>query len=184
MNRPFLDPPGIRSVSNQREWAFEDVRAEAVFRFLAFACAVLLLLGIFGDRTTEVHNKHSRATDAAGYNIAATFSGTVVIGFLSIAVWQRPRIVIPTLAALLAMAAFALSIFASGIFVLARARGEIFSYASGTSWTPRRWDGVYPAIGPFIFTPLALIGAIATFALVVIWLNEARRGESHPNGAR
>ncbi|MFN8593479.1 MAG: hypothetical protein U0031_18630 [Thermomicrobiales bacterium] len=178
MNRPFLDDPNPRASSGRRDPLFEEVTAEGVFRLLAFGSAVFLLFGIFGDRTTEVtesYSEYSRSTDAAGYNIAATFAGMMIIVCLSIAVWQRPRIVIPTLSALLATAAFALSIFASGIFILARSRGEIFSYASGTSLTPKRWDGVYPAVGPFVFAPVSVIGAIATLVLIVIWLRRARQ---------
>lgn len=72
------------------------------------------------------------------------------------------------------LAAFGLTIVASGIYLVTRLRGEIFLYACACPWKPDRWDGVHPAVGPFFATAAALIGAAATFALIVMWLRDER----------
>lgn len=115
-------------------------RVETMLLRLAFVCATFLLFGMLADRTTEIEGNTTRI-DAAGYNIAATFSGVVALAGLAVTFWTYPvwtlRRVIRTVAGVIvAVAAFALTVYVSGIYWLARLRGEVFSYASGNVLVP------------------------------------------------
>jgi len=152
----------------------EDV--EDVARRVAIGCAIFLLLGPLGGRTTwEEVRGTSSATDAGAYNAVAVFSGVVALAALGSALWARPRPVLPLLGAAAAVAAFGLTAYAAGVFVVARLQGGIWVYAC---WCfERLHDGwtVTPAPGPPFFALAALVGAIASLALAVSWLRQ-------PNG--
>ena len=177
MNRSSLVTPDTRPPGSHDGLRRLGMTTEEELRFFAFGSAVFLLFGILADRTSETTgNAHSmsRWSDAGIYNLAASLSGVVAIAGLSVAVWLRPRLVIPVLASLLASAAFGLSIVTAGVYVVTRVRGEIFLYGCTCPWRPGHWDGVHPAVGPFFATAAALTGATATLALIVVWLHDAR----------
>jgi hypothetical protein len=95
----------------------------------------------------------------------------VVLVTLAIALNTRPRVVIPVLSLLPAIAAFALSIFVFRHGVWASLQGEIWVYAAwsfagdwGEEWV------AYPARGSFIVTFLAVLGAVSTLGLALTWL--------------
>jgi hypothetical protein len=81
-------------------------------------------------------------------------------------------VILPVLGALVTIAAFGLTIYASGISWLARTRGEVYLYGLGEF--KRITDKVHPAVGPYFFATAALIGAIATLALAVSWVRQPR----------
>ena len=147
----------------------EDV--EDVARRVAIGCAIVMLFGPLGGRTMRVAG-NSVGTDAAGYNAVAVLSGVVVLAALGFAFWAGPRLIHPLLGAAVAGAAFGLSVYVSGVGVVARLRGGVWSYAG---WSFERVDPgetVYPAPGPPFFALVALIGAVATLALAIAWLRQ------------
>jgi hypothetical protein len=145
------------------------MRTETVPRRVAIGCAIFMLFGPVADRTTW---DRGSVTDAAGYNIVAFLSGVIAITALAVSLWMRPRVILPVLGALVTIAAFGLTIYVSGIYWLARTRGEVFLY--GPSEFMRVTAKVDPASGPPFFATVALIGAIATLALAVGWLRQPR----------
>jgi hypothetical protein len=149
------------------------MRTEIVLRRVAIGCAVFLLFGPLGGRTMWVGG-HTTATDAAGYNMVALLCGVVVLAALAVALWMRERQTraLPALGALVAVAAFGLTAYVSGIYVWARLQGQVWGYAgwSISEGMVGRNETVYPASGPPFFTLAALIGAVATLALAVGWL--------------
>lgn len=148
------------------------MRAEDILRRLAIGCAVFMLFGPLGGRTMRV-GPHQVGTDAGIYNVVAVFSGIVVLAFLAFALWARERDwrALPALSALISSAAFALSVFASGVFVWARWRGEVWSYA-GWSFTggPGRNETLHLPWGPPFFTLAAFVGAVTCLGLAITWL--------------
>lgn len=154
-------------------WA-ENV--EDVAHRVAIGCAVILLLGPLGGRTTwEAVRGTSSATDAGGYNAIAVFSGVAALAALGFALWARPRPVLPLLGVAVAVVAFVLTVYATGVFVVARLQGGIWVYACWCfedlhpGWT------VTPAPGPPFFALTSLVGAIASVILATFWLRQ-------PNG--
>lgn len=128
-----------------------------------------MLVGVFGGRTTWVDG-HTTATDAAGYNLAAFVTCVVALLALGIALNVRSRVVVPTLAALVAAAAFFLSVLASGVYLWARWQGEIWMYATGKFSAPLgNGETVSLAWGPTFVTPIAAIGMVACIGLAIIW---------------
>lgn len=99
---------------------------------VALACAFLMLLGPVADRTMWVNKRGFAGTiDAAGYNMAALLSGIVAICALAFADWARPRAVVPMLLGVAgAIAAFGLTVWVSGVAVLARVQGEVWFYGT------------------------------------------------------
>ncbi|MCC6312602.1 MAG: hypothetical protein IT337_01215 [Thermomicrobiales bacterium] len=149
---------------------------EDVVRPVATGCAVVLLFGPLGGRTTwEAVRGTSSATDAGGYNAVAVFSGVVALAALGFALWARPRPVLPLLGAAVAVAAFGLTAYAAGVFVVARLRGGVWVYACWCFEGLRDGWTVAPAPGPPFFALAALVGAIASLALAASWLRQ-------PNG--
>jgi hypothetical protein len=149
------------------------MHTETVLRRVALGCAVFMLFGPLGGRTTwvKVHGNGSSITDAGIYNAVAVISGVVALAALAVALHLRPRLVLPVFGILVAIAAFALTIYVSGMFVWARLQGELWFYGAasfagdmGGKWTVR------PAWGPPFFALAALIGALASLALAVTWL--------------
>lgn len=147
---------------------------ERILGRIALWSGFLMLFGVLSDRSSWVQGgfkSQSITTDAAGYNIVATLSGVIALVALAIALNTRPRAVIPVLSLLPALAAFVLSIYVSGLSVWARLQGEIWFYGT---WSFAEDVGkkeiAYPARGPFIFPFLAVLGALATLGLALIWL--------------
>lgn len=155
------------------------VTAETVLWRVALGCSFLMLLGPMADRTT--YAKRSGfvfITDAAGYNIVALLSGVVALGALGFAAWARPRVFLTALALAGAVAAFGLTVFMSGLAVSARFQGEVWfygtdSYATDAAEMGRRVT-IDAADGPYFFVAAALLGAIATLGLGVMWLRQSR----------
>lgn len=143
------------------------MRTENVLRWVVIGCAVFLLFGPIGGRTS-VKDGDTTMTVAAAYNMAALFSGTVALVALGGALWARPRLVLPLLGALVVIAAFGLTAYVAGIDGLARTRGEVYLYGVGEFM--RVNAKVHPSFGPPFFALAALIGAAATLALAVSWL--------------
>ncbi len=113
--------------------------------------------------------------DAAAYNMATLLSGIVALGALVFADWARPRVVPMLLGVAGAIAAFGLTAFVSGIFVLARLQEEVWFYGAGSyAGDPGRKQTIVPADGPYFFAIAALVGAIATLGLAIIWLRQPR----------
>jgi hypothetical protein len=144
---------------------------ENVLRWVAIGCAVFLLFGPVGGRTS-VKDGGTTMTVAAAYNMAALFSGTVALVALGGALRARPRLILPLLGAVVAIAAFGLTAFVAGIDGLARTRGEVYLY--GVSEFTRVNAKIHPSVGPPFFTLAAVIGAMATLALAVSWLRQPR----------
>ena len=65
------------------------IRVETMLLRTAFICANVLLFGMLADRKTEIEG-NATPIDAAGYNIAATFSGVMALGGLAVAFWTYP----------------------------------------------------------------------------------------------
>ncbi len=150
------------------------MQTEAVPRRVAFACAIFLLFGPVGGRTTWVRG-HTTATDAAGFNVVALLSGVVAIAALACALGARPRVVLPVLGAVVAIASFGLTAYVSGVYVWARMQGQVWSFAGWnmSEGMGRKWT-LYPAPGPPFFTLAALVGVAATLALAIGWLRQPR----------
>lgn len=160
---------------------------------IALWCGVLMLFGFFSDRSSwkrDSFKTPDTTTDAAIYNIVASFSGVVALIALAVALNTRPRVVLSVLSLLPALTAFGLSIFVSGLGVWARLQGEIWLYAAGefAGDLGENWVA-HPARGPFLFSFLAVIGALATLGLMLVWLRDAFRGRgmvsdaAHRDGA-
>ena len=158
------------------------IRVETLLLRTAFVCATFLLFGILADRTQIVdggRNSRTTITDAAGYNIAATFSGVVALVGLAVAFWTYPvwtlrRAVQTVLGVIVAVAAFGLTVYASGIFWLARTRGEVFFYGTGEVLGNETYaqEMIHPAVGPPYFAAIAVVGIIATLGVGVLWLRQ------------
>lgn len=150
---------------------------ETILRRIALSSAALMLFGLMGDRTTwvKLSGRGQSMTDGAIYNSVAFLSGIVALIALALALRFRPRLVVPVAGVLLAVAAFGFSLFVSGLGVWARVQGEIWAYSPGTFAEDLgpKWV-VYPAVGPFVFSFLATVGALATLGLGVTWLRDAR----------
>lgn len=150
------------------------MRDDLILGRIALWCGFLMLFGILSDRSSWVQGgfkSQSITTDAAGYNIVATFSGIIALVALAIALNTRPRVVIPVLGLLPALAAFVLSIYVSGLSVWARLQGEIWFYGTGSfAEDVGKNEIAYPARGVFIFTFLAVLGALATLGLALTWV--------------
>jgi hypothetical protein len=116
----------------------------------------------------------SSITDAGLYNFAVTASGIVALIALAVALNTRPRVVIPVLSLLPALAAFGLSIYVAGLSVWARLQGEIWFYGSWSFAGDFEGYDAHPARGPFIFTFLAILGTAATLGLALMWLSGDR----------
>lgn len=144
-----------------------------VLRWIAIVCGGLLLLAPLGGRTTwEATRGRSFATDAGGYNAIAVVSGMMVLVALLVATGEsRPRwLALP--GALVVFGAFVLTVYATGVFVAARWRGEVWVYACWCA-QPLPADAIVtPAPGPPVFLVVALIGAIAALGLTVRWARE------------
>ncbi len=147
---------------------------EEALRWVAFGCGVFLLFGPLGGRTMWV-GRHQINTDAAVYNVAALLSGIVALTALAVAFCARPSLVLPEFGALVAIAAFGLTAYVSGVYVWARMQGQVWVYAgwSISEGMGRKWT-VYPAWGPPFFALAAYIGAVATLALAVAWLRQPK----------
>ncbi|MDQ2653062.1 MAG: hypothetical protein M3Z20_08450 [Chloroflexota bacterium] len=150
----------------------------------------LILPGIFSDRSSWVNNRFkapSSIIDAGLYNAVATISGIAALIALAVALNTRPRVVIPVLSLLPAIAVFGLSIYVSGISVWARLQGEIWFYGAWSFAGDYEGYVAHPARGPFIFTFLAVLGAMATLGLALTWLwgdREEQRAMREPISAR
>jgi hypothetical protein len=92
------------------------LKTEIVLRRVALGCAIVLLFGPLGGRTIWVDG-HTTGTDAAVYNVVALVFGVVALAALAIAFWASPRLVVPALGALVAIAAFGLTAYVSGVYV-------------------------------------------------------------------
>lgn len=162
--------PGAGQVTGGAKGNGFAMRTEHMLHRVAIGCAIFMLFGPIGGRTTWVKG-HSTATDAAVYNVAALLSGVVVLAALAVAFWARPRLVLPVLGALVAVAVFGLTAYVSAVYVWARMQGEVWVYAgwSISEGMGRKWT-VYPAWGPPFFTLAALIGAVSTLAFAIRWL--------------
>lgn len=150
---------------------------ETILRRTAITCAALMLCGMLGDRTTwiKVGGRGQSMTDGAVYNSIASLSSIIALIALTIALKTRPRLVISLFGVLVATAAFGLSIVVSGLGVWVRAQGKIWAYSGGmfaedmgTKWR------VYPADGPYVFTFLATLGALASLGLSNTWLRDTQ----------
>lgn len=107
---------------------------ECILGRIALWCGFLMLPGFFSDRSSWVRDRFKApdtVTDAGIYNVVASASGGVALIALAIALSTRPRVVIPVLSLVPAIAAFGLSIFVSGLGVWARLQGEIWFYGAG-----------------------------------------------------
>jgi hypothetical protein len=161
------------------------VRTEAILCRVAFACAFLMLLGPVADRTMWLTRRgFAEMIDAAAYNMAALLTGIVALGALAFADWARTR---ATFAMLLgvagAIAAFGLTVFATGVFVLARWQGEVWFYGAWDyAEDPGKKQTIVPADGPYFFFVAAFAGAIATSGLAVIWLRQRRDAQPAAGG--
>ncbi|MGH2618713.1 MAG: hypothetical protein ACRDJC_26085, partial [Thermomicrobiales bacterium] len=98
------------------------MRTEIVLRRVAIGCAIFMLFGPVGGRTTWVQGR-TIATDAAVYNVAALLAGVVA---LAVAFWARPHLVLPMLGTLVAIAAFGLTAYVSGVYVWAGMQGQVW----------------------------------------------------------
>ena len=154
------------------------MRDDYTLRWVAMCCAIFLLLGPVGGRTTWV-SRTTTATDAAGYNAVAVFSGVVALATLYLAGWARSRLIplaLPVLGAVAALAAFALTVVVAGVYVVARLQGGIWVYAGWTFERLGEGTTVYPAPGPPFFAFAALVGAVASLALAITWLMDPDGG--------
>jgi hypothetical protein len=145
------------------------MRTEDVLRRVAIGCAIFLLFGPLGGRTS-VKDGGTTVTVAAAYNMAALFSGTVALVALGGALWTRPRLILPLLGAVVAITAFGLTAFVAGLDGLARTRGEVYLY--GVSEFARVTAKIHPSVGPPFFALAAATGAVTTLALAVSWLRQ------------
>jgi hypothetical protein len=142
----------------------------------AFGCAIFLALGTFMPdwfaRTSWSSGNQNRGTtiidSPASYVGLMSLCGLVAFVALAVALWRRLAVA----AALVAVAAFGLTAYVSGIYVWARMQGQVWGYAgwSISEGMVGRNETVYPAWGPPFFTLAALFGAVATLALAVSWL--------------
>ena len=93
---------------------------ELILGRIALWSGFLMLFGVLSDRSSWVRDSvksPSSTTDAAIYNVIASASGVVALIALAIALNTRPRVVIPVLSLLPAVAAFGLSLYVSGLGV-------------------------------------------------------------------
>jgi hypothetical protein len=162
------------------------MQSENILRRVALGCAIFMLFGALGGRTTwTTLNGRNTVTDAGFYNAAAVFSGVVALLALAVALNVRPRVVVPAAAALAAAAAFGLSVYGSGLYVWARWQGEIWFYGAG--WFAEdpgpKWTVSLPW-GPPYFALAALVGALASLALTVTWLWRPRAAPDGVSGSR
>lgn len=142
-----------------------------------------MLFGPFGGRTMWMKgNGRNVITDAAGYNAVAVLSGVLALAALAVALNTRSRVVVPALAALVAVSAFGLSVYVSGLYVWARWQGEIWFYGAGwfagdqgPTWT------VSLPWGPSYFALAAFVGALASLALTISWMR-GPHGDAVPSG--
>ncbi len=140
---------------------------------IALWSGFLMLFGVVSDRSSWVTytKTTSSVTDAGIYNVIASASGVVALIALAIALNTRPRVVIPVLSLLPAIAAFGLSTYVSGLSVWARLQGEIWFYGTWSfAGEVGKNEIAYPSRGVFIFALLALLGALATLGLAWTWL--------------
>lgn len=152
---------------------------ECVLRRIAVACAVLLLFGFAGDRTTWIWRKQT-VTEGAVYNLATTFCGIVALIGLAIALNAGTRRVVPLLAFLAAIGAFSLTALIAGVSVWALMHGEVWFYGAASQHTSplgafagntfASAKSVFPAQAPYVFTAVAIAGAVATLGLVLLRL--------------
>lgn len=152
---------------------------ETILRRIAVTCAVLLLFGFAGDRTTWVL-KRGAATEGAVYNLATTFCGIIALTGLAVALNTRPRRLIPLLGLLATIGAFCLTILVAGVSVWALMQGEVWFYGAASQYTSPLGDfageafasaeSVFPAQAPYVFTAAAIVGAVATLGLALLWL--------------
>jgi hypothetical protein len=151
------------------------IEPEDALRRIALGCGFFLLFGPIGGRTTWVGRNGSYTADAMGYNMTALFSGVVAIAALAFAFWARPRVILTLLGIVAALAAFGLSVLASGVYVWARLQGEVWMYAiGGFAGKPGRNDTLHYAPGPPFFALAAIIGAVATLVLAITWLRQPK----------
>lgn len=147
---------------------------ELILRRIALWSGFLMLFGVLSDRSSWVRDSvksPSSVTDAGIYNVIASASGVVALIALAIAINTRPRVVIPVLGLVPALAVFGLSTYVSGLSVWARLQGEIWFYGT---WSFAGDVGkkmiAYPSRGVFIFTFLAILGVVATLGMALTWL--------------
>jgi hypothetical protein len=172
MARRAVDRPSTACATGAEENGLA-MRIENMLRWVAIGCAIFLLFGIFADRTSWKYGG-TTMTDAAGYNMAALFSGVVALVAIAGALRARPRVALPLLGAMVATVAFSFTAYASGIYWLARTRGEVYLYGP-VEFMNDTANSVDPAIGPPFFATAATTGAAATLALAISWLRQ-------PNG--
>lgn len=147
---------------------------ELILGRIALWSGFLMLSGVVSDSSSWVlttRNTINTIIDAKMYNAVASVSGVAALVSLAIALNTRPRLVIPVRSLLPAIAAFGLSVFVFGVGVWARLQGEIWFYGSWSFAGDRGEEWVaHPARDPFIFTFLAVLGALATLGLASTWL--------------
>lgn len=119
-------------------------------------------------------SRHTVATDAGAYNAVAVFSGVVALVALGVALRTRPRLVLPLLGAVAAVAAFGLTLYVAGLAVVARLQGGVWVYAGWTFQEVGERTTVHHPPGPPFFALAALLGAVASLALAIFWLREPK----------
>lgn len=152
---------------------------ETMLRRIAVTCAVLLLFGLAGDRTTWVLRRGS-ATEGAIYNLTTSFCGIIALIGLAVALNTRPRRLVPLLGLLATIGAFGLTILVAGVSVWALMQGEVWFYGAASKYTSPLGDfagdtfasaeSVVPAQAPYFFTAVAIVGAAATLGLALQWI--------------
>ncbi|HEX5500871.1 MAG TPA: hypothetical protein VFX03_16660, partial [Thermomicrobiales bacterium] len=153
------------------------MRPEAAIRTVAFGCAVFLLFGLIGDRTSWARGA-TIITDSAGYNLVAFASGVVALSTLAIGLWSRRW---AAASALVAGAAFAVAANLIGTYALALWRGE--ALLEGRSRMGPGWT-VDPAFAPPFFAFAALVGAASAIILATRSLRRPNViGSIDPNGS-
>lgn len=155
-----------------RRWVAEWAGwADVALGWVAFSCAVFLLLGIampgwLARTTWESGDRNGRSMvfdSPAGFVGLVSLCGTIAFVALAIGVWKRRWVVAAMLAA---ATAFAFAAYVSGSYWLGLSRGVALlegHYPMDSNWTVH-WP---PALPVFVFA--AIGGAISALAVALYW---------------
>ncbi|HET7093689.1 MAG TPA: hypothetical protein VFI22_09435 [Thermomicrobiales bacterium] len=143
------------------------MRTEKTLWTFAAICAIALLFAPFTPRTMWLYDGQRpegqafSIRDSSGWDWLVPVLGVAAIVVLFVAALLRPRVVLPTLGAVLAARAFGIAAVAAGRYWLDLTRGAaaIEDYR------------IVPAPGPPFFTVVAIAGAAYALALAVSWLS-------------
>jgi hypothetical protein len=119
------------------------------------------------------------------YNLTTTLSGIVAQIGLAVALNSGTHLVVSLLALLAAIGAFGLAALVAGVSVWALMQGEVWFYGAASQYTSPLGDfagntfasakTVFPAQAPYVFTAVAILGAVATLGLALLRLARNRQ---------